>query len=311
MADNNKSILVTAVITTHKRIPQIVTRAIKSILNQTYSNIEIIIVDDSPQDYVYRNEVKKEIEELAPDAIYIQNSQTLGACAARNVGLKHASGKYIAYLDDDDEWLPNKIESQLEQFAKANINTCMVYCAFIKYDESTGEKKKIPLKKCQGMIYEELLRYGNICGGMSMPLIRTDYLREIGGFDEKMPALQDYDVWLRLAKKYPIIYDEEYLVKYYWGEGDQISKNPDNKIGGIKRIISKNENVINNDKHIKWKFYSLLTNFLIWKKQVKEATRYFKICIKTQPFKIYNNLKLLFKLLKCKIEEKIRNCNAI
>ena len=105
--------LVTAIITTHKREPEIVERALKSILAQTYKNIEIIVVDDSPESFESRKAVKDSVTRYTNQNVkYVQHDECKGACAARNTGLYMAKGEYVAFLDDDDEWLPEKIEKQ-------------------------------------------------------------------------------------------------------------------------------------------------------------------------------------------------------
>ena len=105
--------LVTAVITTHKRTPELVERALKSILAQTYENIEVFVIDDSPEEYELRSAVKNMIESYAEKNVtYIAHDKCMGACAARNTGLEAAKGEFIGFLDDDDEWLPTKLEKQ-------------------------------------------------------------------------------------------------------------------------------------------------------------------------------------------------------
>ena len=130
--------LVTAVITTHKRPPEIVERALKSILIQTYKNIEIFVVDDSPAEYELRSAVKNMVESYADrNVTYIAHKKCMGACAARNTGLEAANGEFIGYLDDDDEWFPIKIEEQLKGFDSEDV--ALVYCGNNVFYESTGE----------------------------------------------------------------------------------------------------------------------------------------------------------------------------
>ena len=130
--------MVSAVITTCKREPAIAERALLSVLNQTYKDIEIIIVDDSPDDYPLRKEVESMVTRHA-GVKYIKHAQCMGACAARNTGLRAASGEFIAYLDDDDEWLPEKTAVQLEAFTDDRI--ALVYCDAYEVDDTTGNKK--------------------------------------------------------------------------------------------------------------------------------------------------------------------------
>ena len=106
--------LVTVIITTYQRSLRIVDRAIKSILSQTYFNLELIVVDDSPKEYQERSLIKQYIETIDDPRIrLIQHDKNQGACAARNTGIMNANGDYIAFLDDDDWFLPEKIENSL------------------------------------------------------------------------------------------------------------------------------------------------------------------------------------------------------
>jgi len=115
-----------------------VKKAIESVLSQTYSDFELIIADDSPPDFPGRSAVKKMIEDIADERIrYIQHETNKGACAARNTGIQNAKGEYIAFLDDDDIWLPRKLETQLEGFADGQ--TGLVYCNYNVINEATGK----------------------------------------------------------------------------------------------------------------------------------------------------------------------------
>lgn len=225
---------VSAVITTHKRQPQVVERALNSVLSQTYPNMEVIVVDDSPEEFESREQVKQTAERYG--ARYIPHSTCRGACAARNTGLAAASGEFIAFLDDDDTWFPEKIEKQLRAFTD---EAALVYCGNNIYDETTGKTGQRKAAAHRGMVYDKLIA-GNFIGSTSFPLIRRACLLEIGGFDVQMQSAQDMDVWLRLAEKYPVEYVDEPLVCYYVHEGDQISKNYKKRISGQERLIEKN-----------------------------------------------------------------------
>ena len=109
--------MVSVIITTYKREPETVERAAKSILEQTYKDIELIIVDDSPASFDKRIAVEKRVKELSSSIKYIKHETNMGACAARNTGIRSANGEYVAFLDDDDEWLPDKLEKQMKKFS--------------------------------------------------------------------------------------------------------------------------------------------------------------------------------------------------
>jgi len=193
--------LVSVIIPTHNRPSHIVMRAIKSVVNQTYKNIEIIIVDDSDCDFPQRMEVANSIKSISSTIKYIKHASSRGGCAARNTGLKNAKVYYVAFLDDDDQWLPDKIEEQLRVFDNPNI--ALVYCGTIVRNEGINCQYVRNSVYKRGLVYEYLIRNNNFIGGSSNPLIKKDCLNEIGGFDEDMQSQQDYDLWLRLTKYYP------------------------------------------------------------------------------------------------------------
>ena len=124
--------LVSAIITTHNREPDMVLCAVKSVLSQTYQNIELIVVDDSSPSFAQRAEVERSVRSASDDILYLKHEVCQGACAARNTGLSHARGYYIGFLDDDDEWLSTKIEEQLKGFSDDNI--ALVYGRIIFFD---------------------------------------------------------------------------------------------------------------------------------------------------------------------------------
>ncbi len=239
--------LVSAVITTHKREPKIVERALKSILNQTHKEIEVFVVDDSPADYAQRENVASMVKKYQDMGVtYIPHEECKGSCAARNTGLAAAKGEFIGFLDDDDEWLPEKIEKQLKGFVNEKI--VLVYCGFKIIEE--GKERICSAKKVPSNLYEELL-CENFVGSTSFPLIKTQALRDIDGFDIELLALQDYDVWLRLSKIGEFNLIDIPLVSYYFHGGEQISTNPLKRISGLERVYAKNLEYLKTHRKVK------------------------------------------------------------
>ena len=152
----------------------------------------------------------------------------MGACVARNTGLQEARGEYIAYLDDDDEWLPEKLEKQLKIMGKTGV--ALVYCGCLKINDETRVylKDSVSPQYYRGYIFDELIKK-NFIESTSFPLLRTECLRKIGGFDPLMQSAQDYDVWLRIAKEYEVDYVKEPLVLYHIHPDERISTNPQKK----------------------------------------------------------------------------------
>lgn len=289
--------LVSAVITTHKRKPEIVERALKSILNQTYPNIEVFVVDDSPEEYELRSDVKTMVEAYATDrnVTYIAHEKCMGACAARNTGLAAANGEFIGFLDDDDEWLSEKIEKQLKEFVSPEV--ALVYCGNnTVYDTSGKIVERLP-HPVPEMVYEELL-CDNFIGSTSFPLLRASALREIGGFDVEMQSAQDYDVWLRLSKKYEVRCVNLPLVIYHVHSGERISKTSTKRISGLERINEKHMDYLKTHRETYWiRVVKIAPQYARNKQFGKAFATWFKAAFRC-PLKVKENLRYLYAIFR-------------
>ena len=286
--------LVSAIITTYKREPHILKRALESVINQTYKEIEIIVVDDSPSDYLRRDEIEKMVN-CYENVKYIKHETPQGACVARNTGMNQSHGEYIAFLDDDDEWYPQKIEQQLNAFVNDKI--ALVYCGNDVIDDDTGVFKHDKRKFVSGMIFDSLIE-DNFIGSTSYPLLRKDRLVEIGGFDALMQSSQDYDVWLRIEKKFEVTYIEESLVLYHIHSGDQITKNPRKKIAGLERIYSKYKEYIESNPNAKWNRTIKIAPFYAMEGDIKKALKLWIVAVIICPFRVKDNLRYLAEIFK-------------
>ena len=287
--------LVSAIITTYKRTPTMLERAINSVLNQTYKNIELIVVDDSPQTYEFKEDVKKFVESLGANVRYISHKENLGACAARNTGFKNCKGEFVAFLDDDDEWFSEKIEKQLEVF-KNKSDVALVYCGHKTINDSNSQITTAKTKFLSGYLYDKLI-FDNYVGSTSFPLIKRDAFEKAGGFDTLMMSAQDYDLWLRIAKKYCIDFVAEPLVYYHVHNGEQISKSYKNKICGLERINEKNKEFLMQNRRA-WMINNIvITQYYAaagdWRKALKIWWKCFLKC----PYALMVNAKYLIKIL--------------
>lgn len=292
--------MVTAVITTYKRGPAMVLRALNSILQQTLKDIEVIVVDDSPDDYSFRDDVKAMVLEQRDihkevEIRYIQHEKNLGACAARNTGLAAARGEYIAYLDDDDEWLPEKLEKQILLMNDPDV--ALVYCGRLRQDDTTGKAIIEKTEYHRGDVFKSLLDH-NFIGSTSFPLARTEALKGIGGFDILLKSAQDYDVWLRIAKKYSIDFNKEPLVIYHVHEGEQITSNPQLKIDGLERINEKYREYIDKDAKLWWIRNIGIAPYYAANGEKKKANSIWWKCVTKCPHKIFGNLKYLRAIIR-------------
>lgn len=186
-SDNNK--LISVIIPTHNRSGML-KRAIDSALRQTYKNIEIIVVDDGSTD-----DTKDTVEYYCAafnNIKYIKNATALGACNARNKGIELAKGEFVSGLDDDDEFTPDRIENLVKCY---NDDYAFV-CSDIIVIVTSGS---YILTSKEYISFNDLL-WGNIAG--SQVLVRRERMLSLNSFNENLPSGQDWDMWLRLTKKY-------------------------------------------------------------------------------------------------------------
>lgn len=246
---NSQQPMISVVITTCKRPIEMLQRAIDSVMGQDYSDYETIVVDDSPESYECREAVKTAITQKYPQIRYISHDECKGACISRNDGVQFAKGEFVAFLDDDDEWRANKLSEMMKMFTNDNI--AIVYCGYSIVNDDNMDERIADVDYRSGSVFDQLIKY-NFIGSTSIPIIRKKYLIAVGGFDPQMKSSQDYDAWLRLASKYHVECVKKDLVKYHVHSGDQISKNPQKKIDGLERLLSKNEEYLSAHKEALW-----------------------------------------------------------
>lgn len=236
MIMNNEPLTVTAVITTYKREWTSIERAVLSVLNQTYPVAELLIVDDNHSGSPFSDSVKREAEKV-PRIRYISMGGNFGVSAARNKGMEIAKGILIGFLDDDDEWLPDKIERQVTVFQK-NPDLGLVFGVGRKIDDTTGREKLTWNHEIfkEFPTYEDELKNDHI-GSTSHPLIRKDALRAVGGFRiENQPAVEDYELWIRIVKKYPVQGLDVPLYLKHMDASEHVSRNHRKTFEGYRNI---------------------------------------------------------------------------
>lgn len=220
--------LVSVIIPNYNRSNLIIS-TVQSVLNQSYSNLEIIIVDDYSSDDSRDTIMSLMKKDSRIKKIFLESNK--GANYCRNIGVSVAEGEYIAFLDSDDEFEENKIEVQVNCMEKMNEQVGIIFTNISVNGKAIGkmENQKVHLNK---------IMFRNELGGFSTVFLKKTVFNEIGGLDEDLKSCQDWEFYLRVLSKYDGYYISLPLVKYFLQE-DSISKNLDKVIKGHKIVLKK------------------------------------------------------------------------
>ncbi|MBO6535313.1 MAG: glycosyltransferase family 2 protein [Balneolaceae bacterium] len=229
----NNSPLVSVIIPTYKR-PDLLKRAIDSVKKQTYSNIEIIVIDDANDNRVLDLFSGDETVKL------LVNEVNQGGCYCRNRGLKASNGEFINFLDDDDILYPTKIEKQIDLFAKNPHQVERLGFVVCHTNDGRTGFNVTKYNKVRGDIHKRLLEKFLI-DGIETVLYKKEAVLKVNGFDEELVSNQEYDLQIRLSEFYGVDYVDEVLTEEFQST-DQISVNFDKKIRGAKQIYAKHNN---------------------------------------------------------------------
>jgi len=230
-------------------------RAVESVLNQTYKPVEIIIVDDGSTDGT-----KEWFSEMYPLVHYIYQVNS-GVSSARNTGINSARGDWIALLDSDDEWLPDKLEIQVKLLQNnAELRFCHTNEIWIRNGVRINQRKKH--QKYGGNIFKKCL---DICRiSPSSSLFHTSVIKDVGLFDESLDVCEDYDLWLRITAKYPVLFLDQPLIKKFGGHTDQLSR----VFGGIEQYRIRSLEKILTSKSLSGSQFEAAKDMLIHKLQI-------------------------------------------
>lgn len=250
----NTSPFFSVVIPTFNRL-EYLREAIESVLSQTFEDFELIVVDDSPE------ETGRPVARSFSDArlAYIKNDHSSGGAGTRNAGIERARGKWVAFLDDDDIWLPEKLERQAEKIAASDDNVALVYTGHTTFRQDSEHSYTFVPKK-EGWIYKDLLAW-NVIGGFYSVAIRRDVLNEVGGLDERFPAMQDAELYIRIAKKYKVACIPDPLVRVRDSLGNRITTNYANKLRASQLFQEKFKTDVGQDLYLKHRVASRIFMF--------------------------------------------------
>lgn len=206
--------IVSVVVPTYNRAEWL-GNTLRSVLKQTFIDFELIVVDDGSTDDT------EDVVQSFPRVQYVRLQENRGVSGARNTGLSRAVGRYICFLDSDDLWCERKLEVQVG-WMESNADCLVCYTDEIWIRRGVRVNPMNKHRKYSGDIFRHCLPLCIVSPSSAM--LRASLFDEVGAFDESLPACEDYDLWLRIAVKYPFHFIEEPLIIKQGGHSDQLSR---------------------------------------------------------------------------------------
>ena len=303
--------MILAVITTYRRKPQMLERAIKSVVAQTYTDWDLVVVDDSQPDYELRDEVRRMVEgySLNDNRIkYLPHDRNYGRSYARNTAMNFAVNSpvnygFIAYLDDDDEWLPEYLQRQLEKLVQCGENYGLVYCGFYMCDDLQGTSREIKKSFAGDNVRDELMRH-NAVGSPSCVVMRLKCLVEVQGFDVELDCGEDWDAWAKITRKYDAVYLDMPLVNYHIIHNQRGTQDKEHEKAELRKRIREAVHVLEKDKDYyaqnKYAHWIRISELAVNYRKNGEFGKSFASLIKSvslQPFRLIGNLRVFYRLI--------------
>jgi glycosyltransferase involved in cell wall biosynthesis len=203
------------------------------VLEQTYGDLELIVVDDGSTDATM--EIVRSIDD--PRLRYVRLNGNRGAPTARNVGIARTTGRYVAFQDSDDEWLPAKLELHIAAFESCTPEVGVVYSDMYRVlRDGTARYRRSPSVE-RGVLIDPVRRFYQVCGlGIQAAVLRRECFARAGAFNEAFPALEDMELFIRLALRYRFHHLPLALVRYH--DTDGLSKNEPAKVVARRLLLS-------------------------------------------------------------------------
>ena len=210
----------------------VVGRAIHSVLAQSFHDWELIVVDDGSSDNT--ESVVASFDDARIQ--FIRHACNRGQSAARNTGIGRARGNWISFLDSDDEWEPDKLACEDERIRSGADSVGLLYCGK-RIREDKGRLLRVRMPTKEGQVYQSLLEWDFI-GSCSRVTVRREAVLRAGGYDENLANAEDWDLWLRIAKRYEVAAVRRCLVTRYFGP-QQVTGSVRSICAGKERFLQK------------------------------------------------------------------------
>lgn len=285
-----KEKLVSIIIPTYKR-PDRLSRAVNSLLKQTYSHFEILVVNDDNDNITFEgllNDISDQRVKL------LNNERVKGANGARNTGILKAKGDYITFLDDDDEFEPNNLKTQLQKIQNSNSKVGYVYGGYLY--ETKNNWKPVMVKK-EGKILGDFIAGRFSFGSGSNGLFKKEVFTTVGLWDEELLRQQDLELMVRVLEAYEVAFNDNLILKVYGHNEPNPLKAFKAREKFIVKVSSFLEKILKSDKK---EFYSnhyrRQTIFLFKLKEFGKAFDYWKKARRYKTFSLKKDVKIIFSL---------------
>lgn len=266
---------VSVVLPTYNR-SHLLSRSIQSVLSQAYSDFELIIVDDGSTD-----DTEKVVKSFKSNKIkYIRHRDNKGLSTSRNTGIRAARGKYIAFQDDDDEWMPEKLEKQIKAFETAPSAVGVVYTGFHRINIKKNYETPARITRREGYIFSSLLRQQFV--PPQSAVIKRDCFEKVGMFDESFIVMEDWELFLRMAQYYQFRYINEPLVTMY-RQSRGLSTKHGEHINSLQQILKTYSEQIRRDKKTLAKYYYWLGDLSCSCGKLSQGRDYFIQSLRVYP----------------------------
>jgi glycosyltransferase involved in cell wall biosynthesis len=283
---------------------QLLIRAIKSVLNQTFQDFELIIVDDGSTDNT--KEIVEQYQKNDSRIKYIWQENSGSPPMPKNIGIKHSQGKYIAFLDSDDEWLFEKLEKQLKLFKQGSNKLGLVGCDAIIVNEKTTKQWIYHTPKYSTKDNFVRLLDGNFVCSTSSTMIKKSVLDDVGDFDENFLFPEDWDLWIRISQKYRIDFVYEPLFKYYFHQRNvSLTSEVHRKIQDYEYLCKKHSKYyLKYPKYLSKKL-RFMGSLYCCDKNVTKGREKFSESIKANPMNIKSYLYFILSLFGANFYNKL------
>ncbi len=284
---------VSVIVPTYNRA-HLLGRALQSIMNQTYKDFEVIVVDDGSIDNT--EEIVRSFRALG--IRYIRHEKNKGEAAARNTGILAAKGEFIAFLDSDDEWLPEKLEKQMAVFQCNSLRVGVVYSNMCEIERNGKRRiwRSPTFMPDDGHFHRRALNYQVYGIGIGSSIVRKACFEKVGLFDERLSYYVDFDFFIRLSKEFHFYHIQEPLMNYYVTD-DSFRWVTSAHIGSREVILEKYLDDIKRNRKTLSLHYWKMGRFLCIHNEISRARPYLIKAIKAYPFKFKALVFLVISVL--------------